>query len=159
VELMDNCDSTLSVFGTLLDHAGPIAAPPAGSAAGAFGTDALASVGRTLSFNDPQLGGSSGGPGDPDDRNVELLIADPRTGPAATRRIRVHAKRRGGRVRIRVTDASGRVLRGARVRLAGRRATTNRKGRVTLKLRAGRRLRVRAVYPNACRPHAATRVR
>jgi Ca2+-binding RTX toxin-like protein len=43
----------------------------------------LASVGRTLSYNDAQTGGRACSPepcgeGGPDDRNVELLIADPR---------------------------------------------------------------------------------
>jgi Ca2+-binding RTX toxin-like protein len=43
----------------------------------------LASIGRTIGYNDPQYGGEACNPtceGDPDDRNVELLVDDPREG-------------------------------------------------------------------------------
>jgi hypothetical protein len=81
LELFDNGDGTLSIFGTILDHASPATAPAPGSAA-AFSVDELAAVGRTLSYNDTQNGGRScnGGPcgeGGADDRNVELLIDNP----------------------------------------------------------------------------------
>jgi metallophosphoesterase (TIGR03767 family) len=83
VEIMDNHDGTLSLFGTMLDSAAPAAAPAPGPA-GAFTPTQLASLARTLSFNDPQdsgLEGSAGGgskAGTRKDRNVELLVRDPR---------------------------------------------------------------------------------
>lgn len=71
VELVDNRDGTLSIFGTLVEHAAP--ARPAGIGAGRI-LD-LASWSRELSFNDPQANpaaiGTSG------DRNVELLLPAP----------------------------------------------------------------------------------
>ena len=83
VEIMDNHDGTLSLFGTMLDSAAPAAAPAPGSAS-AFTTTQLASLARTLAFNDPQdsgLEGSAGGgskAGTRKDRNVELVVRDPR---------------------------------------------------------------------------------
>jgi metallophosphoesterase (TIGR03767 family) len=81
IEVLDNEDGTLSIFGTIIDHEGPITAPPSGSDAFAFDqatrVETLASIGRTLAFNDPQAG-SGTGEGDPADRNVELLLPDPR---------------------------------------------------------------------------------
>ena len=77
IEIMDNCDGTLSIFGTTLDSAAPATAPSAGTAAdGLTGAD-LGSVSRTLSYNDPQAGAGTG-EGEPRDRNVELLLKDPR---------------------------------------------------------------------------------
>jgi metallophosphoesterase (TIGR03767 family) len=79
IEIMDNRDGTLSIFGTILDQGSPIA-PPAPGPAGSFTDRQLGSLARTLAANDPQTrdvtGG--GGPGQPKDRNVELLIRDPR---------------------------------------------------------------------------------
>jgi metallophosphoesterase (TIGR03767 family) len=83
IEVMDNRDGTLSLFGTLLDAAAPAAAPAPGSAL-AFSSTQLASLARTLSFNDPQRdglegsGGSASKRGRRADRNVELLLRDPR---------------------------------------------------------------------------------
>jgi metallophosphoesterase (TIGR03767 family) len=77
LEVFDNHDGTLSIFGTILDHVGQSAAPAAGTAASGMDLNDLASVGRTLSFNDLQVGAPAG-EGDADDRNVELLIDDPR---------------------------------------------------------------------------------
>src|SRR5215217_6382770 len=83
IEVMDNRDGTLSLFGTLLDSAAPAAAPAPGSAL-AFSPAQLASLGRTLSFNDPQREGLEGSSGSAEkrgrraDRNVELLVRDPR---------------------------------------------------------------------------------
>jgi uncharacterized repeat protein (TIGR01451 family) len=76
VEVMDNRDGTLSIFGTLLDHAAAAAAPPAGSAAN-FTAAQLASIGREFAYNDPQTGAPTG-EGAPEDQNVELLVRDPR---------------------------------------------------------------------------------
>ena len=98
IELFDNVDGTLSLFGTIVDQAGGATAPPPGPAA-SFSVDDLASVGRTIAYNDTQTGARACSPdpcgeGDADDRNVELLIADPRrdaagggaaSGPCANR--------------------------------------------------------------------------
>jgi metallophosphoesterase (TIGR03767 family) len=71
LELADNRDGTLSIFGTVIEHLGPAAVD---------GTNrdvaALAGIARELGFNDPQAGVESkdGGPGD---RNVELLLPTP----------------------------------------------------------------------------------
>lgn len=67
LELMDNGDGTLSIFGTLIDQGGPIAAPRAGTPAARFGRSELAAIGRTFSFNDPQSE-TNGSPGTPPDR-------------------------------------------------------------------------------------------
>jgi hypothetical protein len=80
IEVMNNRDGTLSIFGTVLDHGAPVNATESADTADAslFDSAALASIGRTIAFNDPQVG--PGGPeGEPDDRNVELLLRDPRT--------------------------------------------------------------------------------
>ncbi|HYF27158.1 MAG TPA: hypothetical protein VD931_15550, partial [Baekduia sp.] len=77
LEVFDNRDGTLSLFGTVIDHAGPVQPPAPGSDASAFGVPELAAIARELSFNDPQVG-APGGEGRPQDRNVELLLDDPR---------------------------------------------------------------------------------
>ena len=71
VELVDNADGTLSIFGTLVDHGAPASAPRDD-----LSTLALASHARELAYNDPQadLAHATGGP---TDRNVELLVARP----------------------------------------------------------------------------------
>jgi metallophosphoesterase (TIGR03767 family) len=74
IEIMDNRDGTLSLFGTVLDHAAPAQAPAPGPA-GAFSVPQLASLARVLSFNDPQREAHTGSRRD---RNVELLVRDPR---------------------------------------------------------------------------------
>jgi hypothetical protein len=76
LELMDNRDGTLSLFGTLLDNAAPAAAPPSGTAGAGMTEPQLASIARTLGFNDPQSAHEAAG--QDDDKNVELLIKDPR---------------------------------------------------------------------------------
>lgn len=77
IDIEDNRDGTLSLFNTMVDSAAPIEPPAAGTPAQAFDTAQLASVSRLLAVNDLQ--------GDPlervgkhADRNVELLIRDPR---------------------------------------------------------------------------------
>jgi Ca2+-binding RTX toxin-like protein len=84
VEFMDNRDGTISIFTTVVDHAGPATAPPdcpdqpnpQGDCAAAFDHHDLASIGRTFSFNDPDNDGT--GTGRVIDRNAELLLGDPR---------------------------------------------------------------------------------
>lgn len=91
LELFDNRDGTLSLFGTMIDHAAPVGTPPPGVAAAKFTPAQLASIGRTVGYNDTQSGGRAcafglcwksligGRQGErPADRNVELLIKDPR---------------------------------------------------------------------------------
>jgi metallophosphoesterase (TIGR03767 family) len=77
LEVFDNHDGTLSIFGTILDHVGQAAAPAAGTSATGMDLNDLASVGRTMSFNDLQSGAPLG-EGQAKDRNVELLLPDPR---------------------------------------------------------------------------------
>ena len=77
IDVMDNRDGTLSLFATILDHDSPSQAPPSGTDASGFGIGELASIGRTITFNDPQEG-PDGSEGLPIDRNAELLIANPR---------------------------------------------------------------------------------
>jgi metallophosphoesterase (TIGR03767 family) len=60
IEVVDNQDGTLSIFGTMVDH----------------GDDALVSKARELMANDPHAGFGAGD-GEPGDRNVELLVAHP----------------------------------------------------------------------------------
>jgi metallophosphoesterase (TIGR03767 family) len=83
LQLFDNRDGTLSLFGTIVDHASEPTAPAPGTAAASLTPTDLASIGRTLSYNDAQTGGRACEPdpcgeGGPEDRNVELLIKDPR---------------------------------------------------------------------------------
>jgi Ca2+-binding RTX toxin-like protein len=85
LEVMDNDDGTLSIFGTLLDHEGDASPPASGTNVSGADLPTLASIGREIDFNDPQEGGNRGCPdncaaGGPSDRNVELLIGDPRGG-------------------------------------------------------------------------------
>lgn len=77
LEVFDNHDGTLSIFGTILDHVGQAAAPAPGTPASSMDFNDLASAARTMSFNDLQSGAPQG-EGQPKDRNVELLIEDPR---------------------------------------------------------------------------------
>lgn len=71
LEVVDNRDGTLSIFATVLDHAGPA------SYGGHTDTPvALAGLSRELSANDWQMRNSSHA-GQPSDRNVELLIQAP----------------------------------------------------------------------------------
>jgi hypothetical protein len=80
IDVMDNEDGTLSLFGTVIDHASESEAPAACTTplcANVFNADDLASIGRTLTFNDPQNNRSGEGRGE-QDRNAELLLFDPR---------------------------------------------------------------------------------
>lgn len=83
IELMDNRDGTLSIFATMLNDASTARSPlPEEGPVERFDVAGLASLGRTLSYNDPQAGpeGPAGAraQGVASDRNVELLLPDPR---------------------------------------------------------------------------------
>ena len=71
LEVLDNRDGTLSIFGTIIDAAAPLAY---GGNLGS--TTALASLGRELAANDPQERDADRR-GKVEDRNVELLIKAP----------------------------------------------------------------------------------
>ena len=108
IEVMDNRDGTLSVFGTVLDVDAPVRAPVSNTPAGGFGVPEIASIARTIAYNDLQQGGNptgngagpittEGGDGERRDRNVELVVRDPRrstggSGRCATPRGRVRGK-------------------------------------------------------------------
>jgi metallophosphoesterase (TIGR03767 family) len=77
LEVFDNHDGTLSIFGTIVDHVGQAKAPAPGTAASGMDLNDLASAARTMSFNDLQSGAPEG-EGEAQDRNVELLLPDPR---------------------------------------------------------------------------------
>ena len=70
VEVADNSDNTLSIFTTIVDHAGP--ADYRGDLSSTVG---LASLARELSVNDPQA--KLGATGVAKDRNTELLVRKP----------------------------------------------------------------------------------
>lgn len=71
VEMVDNLDGTISIFGTIVDHAGAVAGPPSlGSPVG------LAGLSRELSANDWQ-DRTDRRRGSVEDRNVELLVPTP----------------------------------------------------------------------------------
>jgi metallophosphoesterase (TIGR03767 family) len=77
VELVDNADGTLSVFGTVIDHAGPTQ-----SSWDLTSPVELAGLSRLLGINDWQQRsrsepGCDGRRGAPSDRNVELLVPAP----------------------------------------------------------------------------------
>src|SRR3954470_7247938 len=84
IEILNNRDGTLSIFGTILDQASPIAPPAPGSNAASFSEAQLGSLGRILSANDPQRTIAGGGSqvtdplGKRADRNVELVVNDSR---------------------------------------------------------------------------------
>ena len=71
IEIVDNQDGTLSIFGVLIDHFAPPETDPA-----RLDLLGLASISRELSVNDPDfwIDFQIGAPGD---RNVELLIDRP----------------------------------------------------------------------------------
>jgi hypothetical protein len=151
LDVMDNCDGTLSIFGTVLDSANPVAAPGSGTSAAGLDEATLASIGRVLTWNDPQVG--PGGPeGKLADRNAELIVRDPRRlppacaganivpgaggaapakGPKPKIKLTIRPKKvRGGRRTCFVfrTTSGRRVVPGATVRFASRRFKTGNGG-------------------------------
>jgi len=87
LDLVDNSDGTLSIWGTILDHAAP---PNPGNGGGSSVTP-IASISRELAFNDPDAdNGEDGRPdarGGAEDRNVELVVRDPRWEPVRRARV------------------------------------------------------------------------
>ena len=77
IEVMDNRDGSLSIFGTMLDHDSPVEAPPSGTPAADMSPSTLASAGRTFTWNDHDQNREASA-GARSDRNVELLLPDPR---------------------------------------------------------------------------------
>ena len=78
LDVVGNRDGSVSLWSTILDHDAP--AEP-GSAVGSSKTQ-LASISRELAFNDPDAENGEDGRGDArggeGDRNVELVVRDPR---------------------------------------------------------------------------------
>ncbi len=153
IDVMDNCDGTLSLFTTMLDHDAPITAPPAGPAGG-FSSAELAALGRTLSYNDPQVDQADSA-GKPTDRNTELLIADPRRTRPADPKLRLRVKprrvRAGRRTRLRFRARSeGEPVKGAVVRFKGKRKRTNARGVARMRVRLERSRRARAAKRIGC---------
>jgi 3',5'-cyclic AMP phosphodiesterase CpdA len=78
LQLMDNRDGTLSIFGTALDTAAPVAAPATGTPATGLSKAQLGSISRLLAANvrgAPAVAAAQGAfPAD----NVELVLPDPR---------------------------------------------------------------------------------
>ncbi len=68
IEVLDNRDGTLSIFCTMVDHAGD---PTPGSGRGPVN---LASIARELAANDYQYGFGSNGRGRAEDRNVNSSL-------------------------------------------------------------------------------------
>jgi metallophosphoesterase (TIGR03767 family) len=66
IEVVDNRDGTLSIFGTMVDHGG----------------GGILDLARELMANDPHAGFDHGGTGEEGDRNVELLLPHPFAGGA-----------------------------------------------------------------------------
>ena len=165
IELMENCDGTLSIFGTMLDHDAPVDAPAAGPAGG-FSPAELAAIGRVITYNDPQ-GDNTATEGLVTDRNVELLLDDPRaTRPGDPRlRLRVTPRRlrpgRRTRLTFRVTTRSGKPVTGAVVRFKTKRVRTNARGvaRTRIVLRRGTRRRGRVTHVMGCTTRKATSAR
>ena len=86
IDIVDNQDGSLSIWATMVDHAGsadPGGAPARSDGQGQTGppVQRLASISRELSFNEPDGGtgeDSSDWRGGEQDRNVELVVRDPR---------------------------------------------------------------------------------
>jgi hypothetical protein len=82
IELMDNGDNTLSIFGTVLDTAAPIGVPPSGTPAAGMSDTQLASISRLLGANvrgaHLAAAAATTGTGAHPAGNVELVLPDPR---------------------------------------------------------------------------------
>lgn len=141
IELFDNRDGTLSLFGTVIDHAAPVRPPDPDTPGADLDAMELASLARVFSFNDNQGGWQCSPPcgeGEPADRNVELLVADPRRQVPGLTGVRVSPKRAAVR-------AGGRTALIVKVSNSGPVAATRVKVRVRVSgkgLRASRQLTI-----------------
>jgi hypothetical protein len=81
IELMDNGDGTLSIFGTVLDTAAPIGTPAPGTPATGMSDSQLASISRLLAANvrgaRQAIAATASAAAQPAG-NVELMLPDPR---------------------------------------------------------------------------------
>jgi hypothetical protein len=147
----------------MLDHDAAVDAPQSGPAGG-FSPAELASIGRVLTYNDPQ-GNNADAAGEPTDRNVELLLDDPRTTRPADPKLKLRVKprrvRAGHRTRLRFrVRSAGEPVKGAVVRFKGRRKRTNARGVAKMKVRVGKAKRARAKEQLGCtKRRASVRVR
>jgi metallophosphoesterase (TIGR03767 family) len=111
IELADNHDGTLSIFGTIVDSDAPLAVPAALDS-----PRALAALSRELAANDwqerPAAPGAAGQPdgrrGKVEDRNVELLVRAPFKLPAVKPKAIKHERQPRRRRRRRRRHSGGR---------------------------------------------------
>jgi hypothetical protein len=99
VQIFDDRDGNLSIFGTVIDQAAKVEAPAPGTNAANMSTEDLASLSRAIGYNENQTGAEACGSikcgeGTPGDRNVELLIKDPRKPQAIVNKVTVTPKKR-----------------------------------------------------------------
>jgi len=82
LEIVDNGDGSLSIFSTIVDHSAPADPAQAVDPTPGDGVNELqlAAISRQVGFQDPQVA-DDGSRGTLLDRNVELLIHDPRSTP------------------------------------------------------------------------------
>jgi hypothetical protein len=78
IELMDNGDGTLSIFGTVLDTAAPIGVPAFGTPASGMTDTQLASISRLLGANVRRTRAAAAAAAAGPAGNVELVLRDPR---------------------------------------------------------------------------------
>ena len=76
IEVMDNHDGTLSIFGTCSTTPSP--QRPRARPGSRLRRRELASIGREIAYNDPQARATARAREPPTDQNVELLVRDPR---------------------------------------------------------------------------------
>ena len=171
LEIFDNRDGNISLFGTVLDQAAPAKAPPSGSEAGNFNTGKLASISRTLGYNDNQKGARACSPdpcgeGTAEDRNVELLVRDPRRPEAFISSVKIQPKRKAMRagsnvklrahvtnfgtaaaskVKLKVSSSNKRVKVQRKVTISKIPANTTTTVKVRVRARAGARGKARIV--------------
>jgi hypothetical protein len=78
LELMENGDGTLSIFGTVLDTAAPVGAPAPGTEAATMTDPQLASISRLLGANVRGAPAVAASAEAQPAENVELILRDPR---------------------------------------------------------------------------------
>jgi hypothetical protein len=148
----------------MLDNAAPLDAPAPGTAASALDVAQLASLGRLLTYNDPQTNVDDVA-GEATDRNVELVLDDPRSSrpedPALSMRSKPRRLRGKRRKRVRfVVRSAGEPVQGAIVRFAGKQKRTNEKGVARFRVKLRKRKRAVATKTIGCTQRkAVARVR